>query len=212
MHERKEARIHVHEDPERFRRIFSEARCISLQRCARAGLTYAESSPRMTFFAPVIYPLLPNSRFLFVHRHPGEVVRSGMRRGWYEGHAADPARIVPTDAEMPASEWLSLTSFQKICWYWDTYIRFSREFVRSVGTDRVFELDATKLFDGSAVGELFVFLGLGSPNDGKVKEVLSTTENAQTEREFPRYRDWTPEMRADLVRFAGESMRALGYE
>jgi hypothetical protein len=38
---------------------------------------------------------MPNVKFVHLFRHPGEVVRSGMRRGWYNGHPSDRYRIEP---------------------------------------------------------------------------------------------------------------------
>ena len=48
---------------------------------SKKNLIFTDS--RLTFFAEVIRSIFPKAKFVHLHRHPGEVVRSGLRRRWY---------------------------------------------------------------------------------------------------------------------------------
>ena len=107
--------------------------------------------------------------------------------------------------------WASWDAFTKMCWYWDAYNRFSLEFTRMAGGERVLVLAAERFFDGSALGELFDFLGVERPEDQAVAAVMQSKLNAQTRSDFPRAPDWTPEQWRILTDLAGATMRELGY-
>lgn len=79
----------------------------------RKGRIYVETNNRITYLAPVVARCFPESRFVHLHRHPYEVVRSGMRRGYYEGHDWDFARVRPRAAEPLAARWESLPRLEK---------------------------------------------------------------------------------------------------
>lgn len=211
MIHRKHARWEIGRAPDKYIRVIQRTRGPKLYRSKARGLWYAETSARMTFFAPLLAHLLPNAKFLFIHRHPGEVVRSGMRRGWYENHPADFARIEPVPGEEAFKAWPSWTSFQKICWYWDAYNRFSLDARRRIGEERMLTLKADGLFDGSAVPAIFAHLGLDVPPADAVEAILSQRRNAQKAASFLLFEDWTPTMYEDLRRIAGDTMEQLGY-
>jgi hypothetical protein len=211
MVERKRARLEVHANPKKYRKIFSHARSRALLRAHARQRVYAETSARLTFFAPVIADLLPEARFVYIHRHPAEVVRSGMRRGWYVNHPADFARIEAGPSEMTRSAWEALDPFDKICWYWNAYNEFSLNFVRSLAPSRVISLSAREIFDGSSVDAIFGMLGVPVPPEEDVARVLAQKHNAQRKADFPRYELWTPEQKERLYRYAGATMEQLGY-
>ncbi|WP_456426741.1 sulfotransferase [Rhodocaloribacter sp.] len=212
LDERKYARTEVYVDPGKYYRIFSRSRSLYLWKSQRRGKLYAETSARLTFFAPVIYDMLPNSKFLYIHRHPAEVVRSGMRRGWYVDHPADYARIVPVKGEYAFERWEKWSPFEKICWYWDAYNRFSLGFVDSVSPDRVIQVRADELFSGRAIDWIFDLINLRKPDSDLIDEELSKKHNIQQGASFPVFEEWTEEMKQTLYRHAGETMRRLGYD
>ena len=211
LQERMEARHAVAEDPERFRTIFARSRGLRLLKAHRAGHHYVETSARLTFFAPVIYEQLPNARFLFVHREPWDVVRSGMRRGWYRDHPNDPVRIRPVPGEAAYDGWNEMSQFEQICWYWAAYNRFALDFYESVGGDRVLMVRATDLFTGAALPEIFSFMGLNLPAEKVLERELKAQHNAQHAAHFPEADAWTDEQREALRRYAGPEMARLGY-
>jgi hypothetical protein len=210
--ERKAAFAGVWSDFERFWKIFSRARCLRLA-LARRRAVYAETSARMTFFAPVIAEYMPNARFLYVYRHPGDVVRSGMGRGWYDSHPLDAVRIEPTKDDPAYAKWRSWGRFAKICWYWDAYNRFALRFLDCVDRGRVLLSSSEDLLDPltGCYHELFQLIAVPSPPEDAVHEVLSVRHNYQRYNDFPRFEQWTAEQRQTLYRIAGPTMTRLGY-
>lgn len=211
LEERKAARVEIGRNPEKYTRIFARARGSRLLAARLQGRVYVETSARLTFFSPVIADLLPNSKFIYIHRHPAEVVRSGMRRRWYVDHPADYARITPDPSEVPPSVWTKWEPFRKICWYWNAYNRFALDFVRTVDSSRVLSLNAREVFDGSAAQRIYDLAGVSAPGKSAIERVLSAKHNAQKLADFPKYADWTPEMRGTLSEIAGMTMTELGY-
>jgi len=211
--ERLDAYHHIDEDPDRFARIFIEARSRRLASAWLAGKLYAETSARLTFFAPVIAEMLPQARFLFLHRHPGDVVRSGMRRGWYDHHPNDAFRLYPGDDDPVRSEWDAWDPFTKICWYWHAYNDFSLRFVRHIDPLRVMSLRSEQLFDASsgAASQIFDFIGEPAPPQEQIETQLASRHNAQSMRDFPRFDAWSDQQKQTLYRIAGRTMCDLGY-
>ena len=200
-------------DPERFRRIFVEGRARRLASARMAGKIYAETSMRLTFFAPLIADLLPGAQFLHLHRHPGDVVRSGMRRGWYDQHEADAWRLRPTEDDPLWDEWQTWDAFTKTCWYWNEYNQFALEFCRQLEPGRSMSLRSDDLFDLSSGGarRVFEFLGVPMPAEEAIAEQLAMRHNAQNVNDFPRFEKWTDQQKSTLGRLAGSTMQALGY-
>ena len=211
LRERTEARYEVADQPGRYWSIFTRARAHRLLQAHRAGHQYVETSARLTFFAPVLHARMPNARFLYVHREPWDVVRSGMRRGWYRDHPNDPHRIRPVPGEPAYEAWDAMTRFEQICWYWAAYNRFALDFYDAVGGDRVLMIRATDLFSGAALPEIFAFMGLNLPAEKVLERELDAQHNAQHAEHFPEAEAWTPEQRAALRTYAGPEMERLGY-
>lgn len=212
MEERKSARWEVDRNPSKYRNIFIRSRGTSLLRASRRGTVYAETSARMTFFAPVIAELLPTAKFIYIHREPTAIVRSGMRRGWYGDHPADFARICPIDGEDAFADWDQWSPFEKICWYWDAYNRFALDFGNRVNASRMLTLRADEIFDGTAVPPIFSHIGVEAPSSEQVDRVLSKKLNAQQRDSFPKAKAWTNDMFDTLYELAGDTMMRLGHD
>ena len=211
LRERMEARYEIAGQPDRYWDIFAEARGYPLLQAKRAGQQYIETSARLTFFAPVLHARMPNARFLYSHREPWDVVRSGMRRGWYRDHPNDPFRIRPVPGEPAYETWDRMTRFEQICWYWAAYNRFALDFYDSVGGDRVLLVPSSRLFTGEALPDIFSFLGLDLPPEQALQQELNAQHNAQHQAHFPEADDWTDEQREALRTYAGPEMERLGY-
>ena len=212
LQERKAARWDVHRNERAYEQIFTLSRGAMLFRSHFRNRIYAETSARLTFFAPVIKKLLPESRFFFIHRDPRAVIRSGMRRGWYVDHPADFARVRPVPGEAAWEEWESWSPFEKICLYWDSHNRFSLDFYEDDGASQVLSIRADDLFTGAAVSDIFAHLDVPSPSPGNVERVLSKKLNAQKQDEFPKAPNWSTDMIETLHRMAGDTMERLGYK
>lgn len=209
---RKTARWEVYDNPSKYHNIFLRSRGAALWKAQRRGVLYAETSARMTFFAPVIAELLPKARFIYIHREPTAIIRSGMRRGWYVDHPADYARISPVDGEEANAGWDQWTPFEKTCWYWDAYNRFALHFCSRIDASRMLTIQAREVFDGTATPAIFSHINVPVPRGERVDQILSKKLNAQERDTFPKREAWTDDMFRTLHRIAGETMDRLGYE
>jgi hypothetical protein len=195
----------------KYRHIFIRARGAPLFGSVWQERIYAETSARLTFFAPVIADLLPNAKFLFIHRSPYGIIRSGMKRGWYVDHPADYARVRPVEGEEFFGRWEGMSPFEKICWYWEVYNDFAVDFCERACSSSILKIRASDLFAGRTIPQIFDFLDLQPPSSEAIEEVLSKKLNAQRRGTFPEPEEWTPSMHQTLRRIAGHTMERLGY-
>lgn len=213
--ERKAAYGQVWEDRVPFEKIFGVARSkpIALARLRRK--IYAETSCRLTYFAPAIASAMPYARFIHLHRHPADVIRTGLERGWYSRHRNDRFRLEPVAGDPACELWPTWDPFAKICWYWQACHRFALRFKSSAGMGKVLTLPSSHLFDASKGAYLRVFhhLGIEPPPQSDVVELLQQRHRATASEgaSNPPFEDWTDEMRSRLQEIAGETMAILGY-
>ena len=214
LKERQAAFHEVYTNPDKYARIFARARAGLMARSSLRNTLYAETSPRLTFFAPVISQLCPNARFIHLVRHPGDVVRSGMRRKWYEKKGrSERYRIIPSRDDPFHQEWETASAFEKNCWQWNAYNSFALRFRSTVPNERVLLLRAEDLFHGktSTLQQLFDFLGVECPSQNLLDKVLNVKMNRQTEGLFPAYDEWADHQYDRLFSIAGDTMAKLGY-
>jgi hypothetical protein len=178
--------------------------------CLLRGKRYVETSNRMTYLADILARHMPGARFIFLHRHPAEVVRSAMRRGYYDHHRWDRDRIVPRGDDPAAPLWDAWSPFERSCWYWHAVNALGLQFVER-HADRCFTLRSADLFarEPAALAALGGFLGVELPEE--LAPLLSEPRNAQQKGEFPPYRDWSAGQRDTLREIAGETAARLGY-
>ena len=176
-----------------------------------AGKRYLETSPQGTFVAPLLLELFPESRFIHIVRDPVEVIRSGMRRGWYDGHAYDAWRIVPRPRPTLDKAWDLMTVFEKNTWNWTATNRWILEFVETLPEDRWCRLTSDQLFadDPEAISTLFDFLEVPTPSPSARRSVLGQVLNAQRTGDFPQADDWAEGQLAAVELMAGPLWQQL---
>ncbi len=198
--------------PDRYRRLFERARRRLISRECPNGEVYAEST-LLKFFAPVIAYMLPNAKFLHLHRHPGEVVRSAMRRRWYLDNPLDRYRLVPLPIDPAHELWAHWDSFQKSCWLWHVENKYFLDLAETLGTDRALRLQFDQWID-PRTGEyrrIFDFVGIEPPEPSGVSRILGMKYNKQVDGEFPHYEQWTDAQKQRLHEIASTTMNRLGY-
>lgn len=178
------------------------------------GAVYAECSNRMTYVAEDLARFLPRSRFIFLHRHPSDFVRSGMRRGYYTSHKWDSKRITPRPGTEAADHWDSWDAFQRTCWYWNEVNSCSLAFARSLPPERCFILPSAQLFDAASetLPTLFAWCGVAMPDRAMLEEILAHPLNTQQDGAFPKAEAWNERQRETLLALAGHTMTALNYD
>lgn len=197
-----------------FAKTFAKARQGTIGMVGGSHRAYAESF-WTAYFGLEVAKLLPLSRFVHLHRHPGEYVRSGMRRGWYVDHAWDVRRLEPSPSDPVYKLWhTEWDAFRKIAWLWQTMNAYFLKMRESVPEDRfaVMRSEDFYRFGTGAYRRLFDLLDVPPPPEDEARTLLSVRHNAQTKGDFPPYEEWTSEQRQILRDIAGPMMERLGYE
>jgi hypothetical protein len=198
----------------RWREVVYAARDDLVCEANRRGKIYVETNNRLTYLAPVLAACFPASRFIHLHRHPYEVVRSAMRRGYYQSHNWDFARVRPRPGEPLAAEWDALPRLEKCGWFWARINEEARAFMATLPAERALDLRADLLFAGdeSTLRRIFAFVGVDFPKSELVEEVLGRKLNAAQRGSFPTPSEWSEEDRQAVRRRVERVARELGYE
>ena len=175
---------------------------------------YVETGPQATFLAPVILKAIPEIRFIHLVRDPRKVVRSAMRRGWYDGHDYDFSRIVPSpDSEM-GRLWEHIGPFQKNLWLWAETNRWILNFSKSLSEKQYLLVHSEDIFNAheDTVNQLYRFLGTTTPSSRKIGRVLGKQLNAQTRGTFIQPDDWLSHTEEELSAFVSQISSELKYD
>lgn len=175
---------------------------------------YVETSPQTTFLAPIILDAIPDARFIHVVRDPRFVVRSGMRRKWYNGHIDDKSRIIPKPDSEEGMQWSGLSTFQKNLWFWTETNIWIHKFLTSLPSDRVLSIHSEELFTAheETIEKLFAFINSPIPPKRKIMRVLDKNLNKQKSGEFSEISCWSDEMYSDFYSIAGITAELFGYK
>jgi hypothetical protein len=194
-------------------RMFEFPAATTYRTCLRRGLVFAETSNRLTYFAPSLAEYFPLAQFIHLHREPANVVRSAMRRRFYAGHGWDAYRIEPRSSDPFASAWEAWTPFEKCCWYWRAINEFALNFNDSLDGSRTFNLPSADLFDGNGdvLRRLFEWIGVSPPDDDSLQQIVDVPHNAQERGDFPKWPKWTREQKSQMLRIVQPVSSRLGY-
>lgn len=192
---------------------FLTAREELLEYSLTCGRGYIETSPQVTFLAPMILEALPNARFIHLIRDPHDVIRSGMRRKWFDGHPYDKTRITPKPESPEFPKWSQYTPFQKNIWLWSETNMWIADFLQQLPDSQKFLLHSEDLFslDENTVKRLFNFIGAPVPPKRKLHHILSKKLNAQITGAFPSTTEWTQDAKEDLRNMGAEALDRFGY-
>jgi hypothetical protein len=184
---------------------------------------YVESNQCLTFFAPALARLFKKSRFVHVVRHPGDFVRSALRKGWHKNDTIwESGRLKMADEK----QWAEMDQIERLAWLWNATNQFIEDFKRSVENERVafFKLEdlSTDAADAGAVKELLRFTG-GKEIPGDAIEKIQNTKvnelyigpdepaNMKKIADFPIYKEWSDELKEKLKRHTQELAFSYGY-
>lgn len=159
---------------------------------------FIETNNRITFFAPAIKKAFPNAIFIHLIRHPGDFVRSGIRRKWYTGNNShDIGRIKPTKKEN-SNNWKKYSNIKKIGWLWNETNKFIENFTSKNDIDCL-QIKAEELFNKIEISKsVFDFIGLEDFNRKQIKYILKKPKNKQHKENFPHYQNWNDNMKNEL--------------
>ena len=192
---------------------FIIARRKLLNNSLRMGKGYIETSPQATFLAPVIRAVIPNVKFIHIVREPKEVIRSAMRRKWYNGNRLDNCRIEPTSTSLVKIKWDSATPFEKNVWLWAETNEWILRFSEELPVDQYIRLRAEDIFSNhyDTLDAVFRFCGSKTEKPNKVRKILSKRLNFQNVGDFPVTDLWSASMQKQFGDIAGDLALKFGY-
>jgi len=201
---------HMHEV---LREAFLVARRELMDYSLHCGKGYVETSPQATFLAPVILEAVPSVRFIHLMRDPRYVVRSAMRRGWYQGDEVDRAVITPRPDSELSQRWECYTAFQKNLWLWAETNRWIHRFSSGLPPERRLLVHSEHVFTAreETMERLFAFVRSPTPPRRRIMRLLEKKLNAQITGSFPEPSGWSDAMRSELSAIAGRTAQILGY-
>jgi len=185
-----------------------------IQRSLSYKRGYVETSPQVTFLAPAILEAIPDVRFIHLVRDPHDVVRSGMRRKWYEGHAADINRITPRSDNPYQKDWANMSAFRKNVWLWTETNRWILNFTTKIPKEQTILIHSEDIFNGNiqALDNIFHLLNSPLPSQKRIKKIIGKTLNAQKEGYFPKASKWSDDLQMELNTIACDILEPLGYQ
>jgi hypothetical protein len=193
------------------REMFLAGREQYLRYSFKAQRRFVETNNHITFFAPAINDLLPSALFVHLYRHPGEFVRSAVRRNFYAmDNKENLKRIVPLKQSVDGSAWPGYDQVRKNAWLWNETNRYIENFKAGIPAEKVFSFNFNDLTEEN-VSKLMEFMGAWvSPS--RIGKALGRRSNIQKEGSFKSYIDWDEPEKDKLVQICGELATKYGYK
>lgn len=188
---------------EAYKMAISAARFELVAEAQLRGRRYVETNNRSTFFAPHLAELFPKARFLHFVRHPGDFVRSAIRRKYYEGHFFDMGRITPARGRA-AEQWSKMSQYEHCAWLWNETNQYIETFKSGSGKGKVLTVLAEDLFSQvQTTLQILDFLDLPRLPESLIAKWLGNPVNQQTGGPtLNRFRNWGAEQISDVERWA----------
>ena len=175
----------------------------------KTGKRYIETNNYITFFAPFLFEIFPDARFVHLVRHPGEFVRSGVNRDYYtDSHSDDFKRIEPVIGTM-TERWSSLGQIGKIAWLWNETNLFISNFLKTIPEEQFIRFNFNQL-EASRVQEILNFLGSDIALR-KINKLIPKKINAQTIPTARNFEDWDEREKQVVAGITGDLAREWGY-
>lgn len=191
--------------------VFLTARESVLFECYRRGATYVETNNRITFFAPYIRSLMPASQFVHLYRHPGEFIRSGLRRDWYSGRGPhEIGRPVPVADDPLRTDWDGFDRIEKIAWLWAETNKFIMGTFESLDSKSCYAYNFNAL-DAASMASLLGQLGV-DVDPSSLSGLIRIPVNAQQHGDYPCYAKWPESDKAKVKRHCSTVADRLGFE
>ena len=182
-----------------FDQTVSQERLLWLLRYTRHDVFF-EASNRLFSFGRELKAAFPNAKFIHLHRHPAESIRSAMSKPNVESYLADGPRFQGTLAGPK-----SASHFERFCHYWNNV---NRRIADDLKGEQVLSLKFDKLIAGD-LDDLEAFLGVklhqrtrAPVNTGKVR----------SEGKYPPFDEWDAEHKERFHKICGNMLERLGYQ
>ena len=175
---------------------------------------YVETSPQVTFLAPIILDSIPNAKFIHLVRDPHEVVHSGMRRNWFNNNIYDKNRIIPIQGTEHAKIWDSLNPLNKNLWLWAETNRWILKFASNLNERNFLRVHSENIFnyDMRVIAQLFRFISSKLPSEKRVNNILKKKYNKQRYGDFNDPENWLDCLDDSIKKLVQSTSIALDYE
>ena len=167
---------------------------------------FLETNNDLLFFAEIISEVIPNSKFVHLHRHPGDFVRSGLARAWYVDESTEQKTIMPKNVE----NWENYSRRQKISWLWQEENMFIENLKSKIEKNRFFEFNFSEMCSEKLV-ELSKFVG-SEINIAKIEKNKEKRINIQKNNKVPKYENWNNTEKEELKKICGDLAVKYGYK
>lgn len=181
---------------------------------------YVESNQCLTFFAPMIAALFKKSKFVHLTRHPGDFVRSAVRKGWHKNDSIwESGRVKMADKD----RWAHMDQIERLSWLWMTTNRFIDGFKEQLQAHRYLTVKLEDLVEKkNEVRKLLEYTGAAGIETGKIKEMQAKRinefyiqpdepPNMKKMIDFPPYKEWNEGKKNKLKTILEDMALRCGY-
>ena len=103
---------------------------------------YMEANQCLSFFVPALNDVFPKSKFIHLVRHPGDFVRSAIRKGWHANDSIwESGRL-----KMEDPEWGEMSYVAKLSWLWTQANKYLSSVLSELSSERVLTVKAEDMF------------------------------------------------------------------
>jgi hypothetical protein len=181
---------------------------------------FVESNQCLTFFAPAIRDLFEKSKFVHLVRHPGDFVRSGVRKGWHRNDTIWESGRVQMKNKL---EWNVMDQIERLVWVWQVTTDFIEKFKKTIEADRIITFRIEDLFNKTRYADhLLNFVGANKIPAEKIQEIQNTkinelrifqneTPNMKKISNFPKYENWDNNIKKKVKRYTEAQAKLFGY-
>lgn len=190
------------EENTKFRKsAFISGRFELLKDCYLRNGRYIETNHHISFFTDAIDELFPKCKFIHLVRHPGDFVRSGIRRNYYKNHDYDDGRIVPSN--IAREVWESYSQIQKVGWLWNETNQLIENWKENINSEKMITVKSEDLFTNpSEFEKICYFCDLNKMEIDKINKLIKSPINVQKKGSFPPYDQWTSHQKKELYTIA----------
>jgi len=181
---------------------------------------YVESNQCLSFYSYALAELFPKAKFIHIVRHPGDFIRSSIRKGWHKNDSIwEIGRIKESN-----KEWMMYDQIEKLAWTWKETNNYLVDFGASLLDNRYLLVKFEDLSSNlKTMHDIFRFIGTELLQDKVIKKMQNKKinelqvrswepENMRKRESYLLYSDWREEDKSKTKRILGSSYLRYGYK
>tara|TARA_B100000579_G_C22715842_1_gene796860 strand:- start:442 stop:1083 length:642 start_codon:yes stop_codon:yes gene_type:complete len=161
---------------------------------------FVETNNRNTFFIRALNKLFSKAKFIHLVRHPGDFVRSGIRRKYYSGNENDDSRIKPHVIDKAFDSWDRFSDIEKVGWLWNTTNNYIEKEKKHINPDNVLLIKSEDLFlKTDTYNKICNFLSHPLLSNKEIDRIIKKPINKQRQSFYPKWQDWLEDDKSSLI-------------